>query len=185
MHIQMTAKPEYDRSKYGYIIVPVTKEMNAEAEHRALSLGALTGSIRHGMGNRVGYIGQIAVRDAIEGMKELDTHDFDLVYEGTTPIEVKTKDRTVPPKPHYECSVAEMNHSQKSSFYVFVSVTRLSTYNRVASDYNTAFILGYMQTTEYLQAAIHMKIGDVDPSNNFTVKANCYNLPIRALHRFW
>ena len=181
----MTAKSEYDRSQYGYIIVPVTKEMNAEAEHRALSLGALTGSIRHGMGNRVGYIGQIAVRDAIEGMKELDTHDFDLVYEGTTPIEVKTKDRTVPPKPHYECSVAEMNHSQKSSFYVFVSVTRLSTYNRVASDYNTAFILGYMQTTEYLQAAIHMKIGDVDPSNNFTVKANCYNLPIRALHRFW
>lgn len=185
MIIRMTAKPEYDRNQYGYIIVPVTKEMNAEAESRAFSLGPVTGSIRNGMGNRVGYIGQIAVRDAIGGMKELDTRDFDLVYEGTTPVEVKTKDRTVPPKPHYECSVAEMNHSQNASFYVFVSVTRLSAYNRVASDYNTAFILGYMQTSEYLQTATHMKIGDRDPSNNFTVRANCYNLPIRALNRFW
>ncbi len=179
MRIQMTAKPEYDRDQYGYIIVPVTKKMNDEAEQRALSLGALTGSIRHGMGNRVGYIGQIAVRDAIEGMKELDTHDFDLVYDGTTPIEVKTKDRTVRPKPYYECSVAEMNHSQNASFYVFVSVFRHET------EYKLAFILGYMQTSDYLQAAKHMKIGDKDPSNNFTVRANCYNLPIQALHRFW
>ena len=36
MIIRMTAKPEYDRNQYGYIIVPVTKEMNAEAESRAL-----------------------------------------------------------------------------------------------------------------------------------------------------
>ncbi len=44
-----------------------------------------------------------------------------------------------------------------------------------------AWLLGRMNRKEYFDKARYMKKGDIDPSNNFTVKANCYNLQIKEL----
>jgi hypothetical protein len=38
-----------------------------------------------------------------------------------------------------------------------------------------------MNRKKYFDKARYMKKGDIDPSNNFTVKANCYNLQIKEL----
>ena len=34
---------------------------------------------------------------------------------------------------------------------------------------------------EYFNKATFLKKGDIDPSNNYTVKADCYNVPISEL----
>ena len=45
-----------------------------------------------------------------------------------------------------------------------------------------AWLLGRMNHKEYFKKARFMAKGEVDPNNNFTVKANCYNLQIKELH---
>ena len=47
------------------------------------------------------------------------------------------------------------------------------------------WVLGYMEKEEYFNKATLLKKGQVDPSNNFTVKADCYNLPISKLRTDW
>jgi hypothetical protein len=38
-----------------------------------------------------------------------------------------------------------------------------------------------MKKNEYFQQAKYLKKGEVDPSNNYTVRATCYNLTIDKL----
>ena len=45
-----------------------------------------------------------------------------------------------------------------------------------------AWLLGRMDHKEYFKKARFMAKGEVDLNNNFTVKANCYNLQIKELH---
>jgi hypothetical protein len=169
----------FNRDDNGYIKVPTDPEMCHTAWEKAKRLGVLTNSIRSGMGNLVGYLGQLAVEKAIIGMKVEETYDYDLVCDGRR-IEVKTKDRTVPPQPFYECSIAKYNPSQATDYYIFASTYRLPRdYN-----YSLIYILGYIEPSEYFKKATHLKKGDIDYQNNFTVKADCYNLPIRDLHGF-
>ena len=44
------------------------------------------------------------------------------------------------------------------------------------------WILGYKTKEEYFKEANFLKQGQIDPSNNYTVKADCYNLKIKNLH---
>jgi hypothetical protein len=164
----------YQKDDYGNIVVPVTEDILRVCKSRADNLGELRGSIRKGKGNLVGYIGQESVERAICGVTREDTYDYDLKCGGYR-IEVKSKDRSVPPRPEYECSVAEMNHTQAADYYVFVSVFR------PMSGYETAYILGYITPVDYFKRARFMHKGDLDPSNNFVVRADCYNLPIHRL----
>jgi hypothetical protein len=46
------------------------------------------------------------------------------------------------------------------------------------------WILGWMDKDEYLNRATFMVEGEIDPSNNFKVRADCYNLPISELRSF-
>jgi hypothetical protein len=38
-----------------------------------------------------------------------------------------------------------------------------------------------MKKQEYFDKATYLKKGEVDPSNNYTVRATCFNLPIDKL----
>ena len=77
------------------------------------------------------------------------------------------------PRIFYDCSVAETSLHQDCDEYIFVSVL---------NDMSKAWLLGRMDRKEYFDKARYMKKGDIDPSNNFTVKANCYNLQIKELN---
>ena len=46
---------------------------------------------------------------------------------------------------------------------------------------DVGWFLGSMGHDEYYNKATFLKKGDVDPSNNFTVRADCYNLKIEEL----
>jgi hypothetical protein len=173
------ANPAFTKDEHGYIKVPVTEHMLMVAKQKAGTLGVLKNSIRNGSGNVVGYLGQLAVLKAIVGVKHEDTYDYDLVSDGYR-YEVKTKDRTVRPLPHYCCSVAKFNCTQHTDYYIFASTYRA----RGSYDYETVYVLGYIYFSEYFHNATFLKKGDVDPSNNFTVHADCFNLPISKLHLF-
>jgi len=66
--------------------------------------------------------------------------------------------------------VAAYNTTQGCKAYVFT---------RICND--KAWILGWKGKDEYYQQAKFLTKGDVDPLNNFTVKADCYNLKISDL----
>jgi len=153
------------------IEVKITQDMIDKAESKSQDMGVLNNSIRNGKGNLVGFLGeQVAVK--IMGGSESNTYDYDIITSDGKKVDVKTKQTTVKPKPFYECSVAEFNTTQKCDMYVFV---------RVKNTLDVAWFLGVMDKEKYFHKARYLKKGDVDPSNNFVVRANCYNLKIEDL----
>ena len=153
------------------IEVQVTQDMIDNAKSKSEEMGALNNSIRRGEGNLVGFIGeQVAL--AVLGGSWSNTYDYDLITPEGKKVDVKTKQTTVAPRSYYECSVAKFNTKQQCDVYAFV---------RVKSSLDTAWFLGVMDKKEYYKRATPLKRGDVDPSNNFTVRADCYNLKIADL----
>jgi hypothetical protein len=151
--------------------VKVSQQMVDAAINKSKSMGTLNNSITSGKGNVAGFLGE-AVAALILGADESNTYDYDIQLEDGTTIDVKTKRTSVPPRKHYECSVAELNTKQKCDYYAFV---------RVHNDLHTAWFLGVYPKSKYYEDAVYLRKGEVDPSNNFTVKSNCYNMPISQL----
>lgn len=151
------------------IEVPVSQEIISRATKKAHQMGKLNNSIRNGDGNLVGFIGEYVVSDYLNCAIE-NTYDYDLVHLGVR-IDVKTKQCTSPPRPFYECSVAAFNTQQKCKAYIFVRVKN-----------QTAWILGWLPKDRYFKTARFLKKGEIDDSNGFTVKADCYNVRIDQLY---
>ena len=137
---------------------------------RAEKLPLLNNSIRKGEGSLVAYIGEEVVKSVLNGNIK-DTYDYDIIYQDIK-VDVKTKERTVAPKSYYECSVADFNTKQECDEYAFVSV--LNTLKE-------AWYLGKISKLDFYKKAVFHRKGEVDPANNFTFKADCYNIPISLL----
>ncbi len=158
--------------------VPLTEVMKAAAKKQADSLGSLRHSIRGGKGNYIGFLGEEAVRavtgaprrDESTDMKSVYSHD--MVAPNGTKLEVKSKEVTSCPKPFYDCSVCNWNPRQACDCYVFV---------RVLNDYSVAWVLGAASREHYFKTCTYHRKGEKDARNNFTFRANCYNLPINKL----
>jgi hypothetical protein len=45
-----------------------------------------------------------------------------------------------------------------------------------------AWYLGKISKVDFYKTATFHKKGDIDPDNNFTFKADCYNIPISKLN---
>ena len=158
------------------IEVEITDEMKRRAWAKARQMGDINNSITHGDGNIAGFIGEEVANSVIGGMVN-NTYDYDIT-DGDTTYDVKTKRCTSPPKNFYECSVAEYNTRQKCDRYVFV---RLEYVNK---RWGRAWVLGWMDKKKYLKKAVRLRKGDIDESNGFVVKANCYNMKIKDLNSF-
>ena len=155
------------------IKLEVTNDIVEIAISKSKEMGELNNSITSGEGNLAGFIGEEIVSRFIGGTIQ-NTYDYDIICCGKT-YDVKTKRCTSPPKEFYECSVAAFNIKQKCDKYVFVRVQFKN--NR----YGPAWILGCKDKAEYFQKSKKMKKGEIDPSNNFIVKADCYNMSIKEL----
>lgn len=153
------------------IEVPIDKDMIDKAKYMAEDLPSLRNSIERGGGNVAGLIGEV-VAAAVLGATICNTYDYDIVAAGAK-IDVKTKRCTSKPRPDYDCSVAAYNTKQRCDYYAFV---------RVLNDYTKAWYLGSIPKVEYFRRARKMTAGQIDPSNGFTVKADCYNLKIEELN---
>jgi len=152
------------------IQVKITPSIISRAKKKAATVGNLQGSITGSLSHVVGAIGEIIVADVM-GADESNTYDYDLVRGGER-IDVKTKRCNTRPFPHYDCSVAAHGTNQNCDSYVFV---------RILTDTSRAWILGSIPKPDFYTRATKYKRGDIDPTNGFTFKADCYNLPISEL----
>ena len=159
--------------------VKFTDDMVARAKAKAKSLGSINNSIRKGKGNIVGYLGEEIVAhymkaDIISNDEGTEKYNYDLVKDGKK-IEVKSKERTVPPKGYYDASVAETSRHQKTDIYVFTSI-QCNGGKPVR-----AWICGQKDAKEYFEQARFYAKGDIDPSNNFEVLTDMHNMPYKDL----
>jgi hypothetical protein len=149
----------------------ITKEMIESCKEKANEIGKLKNSITRGEGNLSGILGEYIVHQNLPNSLWKNTYDYDLIDDGKK-IDVKTKRSKYKPLDFYDVAIAETSLHQKCDEYVFVTIL---------NDMSKAWIVGRMDHEEYFERARYMKKGQVDPSNNFTVKANCYNLQIKEL----
>jgi hypothetical protein len=168
-----------DITTEGFIRVDFTPEMIETATAKAKDLGVLKNSIRKGMGNLVGFLGEEMVLVAFPGAKSENTYQHDISLPGIT-IEVKSKDRTVAPRLDYDASVANYNTSQRADYYVFTSIFR----NKATGEYTHGHIIGMIEKERYKSMATFWRKGEIDPSNGWEVSADCYNVSYRDLKRF-
>lgn len=154
------------------VVVSITKADVKKATTIADSIGKLKNSIRKGAGNLVGALGEVIVRKFIKG-KQDNTYDYDLMKKNGR-LEVKTKECTCPPEPHYNCTVAACNTKQDCDFYVFV---------RVLKELDKAWILGFIDKETFYKKSYFGKKGEIDPNSNMNWKfrADCYNIRIDQL----
>ena len=165
------------------------QSMIDEAVKKAEDLGSINNSITSGRGNLAGYLAEIALTKYLDCKniscdKGRDKYDYDLIKDGRK-IDVKTKRRTVDPKPFFEVSIAGTSKHQKTDTYAFISITfkekrgmgSKAQYYGVES----IWLCGFMSKEDYFDKAIFWKKGAVDPSNGFKVHADMYNMPISSL----
>ena len=154
----------------------INKKVLNASKKRARKLPLLNNSIRKGEGAIVAYIGEEVVNKVLKGKIE-DTYDYDIIYGKNIKVDVKTKERTVPPKKHYNCTVADFNTKQKCDEYAFVSVL---------NDHSAAWYLGKINKKDFYKKATFYKEGELDPdsppSREFYFRADCYNIPISELN---
>jgi hypothetical protein len=172
------------------ISLPFSQEMIDSAKLKANSLGSINNSILRGAGNIAGYLGEEALAayidaDIVSNNRGLDKYNHDLLLEDGHRIEVKTKRRTVAPKPHYDVSVAKTSKHQQPDIYAFISLE----FDRATKDHpkkyyglKRVWLCGFMGACDYWEMAKLWKSGQIDKRNNFKTHVDMYNLPIRELH---
>lgn len=150
------------------IEVIVTDSIIDEATHMADAMGKLNNSITKGDGNIAGFIGEIVVRNYLNA-QQANTYDYDLILDDGLRVDVKTKRTGVKPMGFYDCSVAELSLHQDCDAYAFC---------RVKNDYNSCWFIGLIPHDRYFEISRYLKKGEIDRSNNYTVKSSCYNVEI-------
>ncbi len=159
------------------IEVKITEEMKKSAWAKSREMGVIKNSIMKGDGNIAGFLGEEVANVVINGTIN-NTYDYDLVAQDGTKYDVKTKRCTSPPKPYYDCSVANFNTKQKCDRYVFV---RIENKNK---RWGRAWVLGWLTHDDYFKKARKLTKGQKDPSNGFIVRADCHNVAISELNKF-
>ena len=142
-----------------------------KAKTKANQMGKLNNSITKGQGNIAGFLGEEIVLNYLNE-NDNNSYDYDLVLKDGRKVDVKTKRTTVKPRTNYDCSVAAFNTKQKCDVYIFC---------RILNDMSRGWILGYKDKKDYFDEARFMKKNQIDPANNFRVKADCYNVAIEDL----
>ena len=149
-----------------------TNDEIKKAAEMASEMGTLKHSLTEGGGNQAGFLAEIVVARHI-GARQANTYDYDLIMPDGRTIDVKAKRTSVEPKEHYECSIFAYNTTQACDYYAFC---------RVLKDLSTVWILGIIKKKDYYSRATKRLKGDYDSSNNFTFKADSYNMKISDLN---
>lgn len=161
---------------YAPIKVPISKRMLKNALER--DCGQMNAqSFMKGKGNVVGFLGEEMVLSLSPEFKIIDSYDYDLTFKGFT-FDVKTKHQTVDfePKSTYDASICSDSLHQKTQYYIFCRVFRDGRGN-----YPYGWVIGFISKNKYFKNALSLKKGDLDPSNNFTVRQDCFNLKYKSL----
>jgi hypothetical protein len=173
-----------------FLRVHITSDMYQRAMDRAESLPVFHGSHRKEEANVVGCLGEI-VFESVLGANEIPfqplyttRHDLriktaSLVHKT---IEVKTKDRTVAPRPRYEATLPAYNHDhQVADYYGFVSLQRDTRDKRGIERFHSAWVVGVANQRIFDRHKKFWKAGQQDPTNGTVFWTDCWNLYIHQL----
>ena len=152
--------------------ITISLDMIDKARKKSDEMGVIKNSILKGNGSVAGFIGEQIALQVLGGSWE-NTYDYDLITPDGRKIDVKTKQTSVKPLPDYDCSIARYNTKQKCDAYAFV---------RVKNNLTIGWYLGMLDKEEYFEKAEFLKKGEIDPSNNYKVRADCHNVKIFQLN---
>lgn len=129
-------------------------------------------SIRQGSGSPFGCLGEVVAADFF-GVPLEPTRDYDIIipaYDeslrliGRAKVDVKTKDRNVPPDPEkHDATVSDYNTQQKAHLYLFASTQKP---HRFSSFYDThsCYLIGFGRKDEVFADANFRRKGTTDPN---------------------
>jgi hypothetical protein len=129
------------------IEVKITDEMLLSAREKATEMGLLHNSILRGGGSIAGFLGEQVVLNVLGG-SWLNSYDYDIVLDDGRKVEVKTKQTSATPLPHYSCSISNFNTKQDCDIYAFT---------RILKDFSKGWFLGYLSKEEYFDKSVFMK----------------------------
>lgn len=170
-----------------YKRIYLTPELLAEASGRAEALPVFENSHREHDANIVGCIGEVLFERLLhhagipfEDQRESTRHDYAV---GDTCIDVKTKDRTVRPRAHFDNSVPLYNHEhQRPDYYYFVSLLRdPRSADTGPGRFTEGFLLGGISIGNLDRDGITWQAGQTDPSNGTTFWTACVNVRMGQL----
>jgi hypothetical protein len=170
----------------GMIVITPSSMQIAETMRRVRESGDYKKSIRGKPARQVGFLGEIIVRDYLVSRgyryQETRTTQNDALLNGRK-IEVKSKERSVPPKSNYEGSIAAYNKEhQDVDAHIFVSFVKSTKYRK--DDVRRlikAFVVGVADNIIVERNAYLRPEGMVDASNGFDTPMECYNLRFDCL----
>lgn len=161
--------------------IPITDSIRDLAKVRIDTLKVLPGSHRKEAANEVGVLGELLVERAFDEAGIRYTADFRTTHDLTVPagtVDIKTKDRTVVPRPEYDCSVPLYNHDhQRPDFYIFVSLLREKGVEGLER-FTRGFIVGAIGQRALNECGVKWEAGQTDPSNGTTFWTDCLNVRV-------
>ena len=159
------------------IRVEITDAMRENAIKTAAEYATkLNKSIRKGEGTVAGCLGEEIFHYTFPFLERVNTYDYDFINRSTgTTYEIKTKERTVPPKLSYDCSISDLTRKQEVDWYVFA---------QVLNDYSVGWLFGGIKAVCFFEEATFYRKGDRDERNNFTFHCDTRNITICDLNPF-
>ena len=159
-----------------------------EAFRRSEELPIMNKSHRGYKANQVGCLGEVIIEEFFNdhGVYFRDdrseyTHDYEINHRFT--LDVKTKDRTVVPRVHYENSVPcyQMDY-QKPDFYYFVSLYRdKGTDTTDIRRFTEGYIVGGINRNKLLKIGTLWEKDSIDDSNDTHFWTDCINIKMSDL----
>ncbi len=164
-----------------YIKYDITAEMVDRAIERTTKVGLLKGNQKGVSAVTDGNLGEQVFKkylddNGIPNEPDIDNFHHDFFVCGKT-IEVKSKLRTVQPRPDFSATVpaAQINH-QRPDWFIFISLEK----DRKARVPHTAYIVGRIRGHEFVKRSIFKKKGTLEP-NGMVIHHDCYNVFINQL----
>ena len=162
----------------------ISEEIIWLAEKRIEDIPILKNSIRGKEANLIGSIGEVLFEKFIqdEGLMieketgEYNQYNHDFIVNKMFTVDVKTKDRTVPPKDYYDCTVPVKNLGyQNPDFFYFISLLR------EGETFTEGFLLGAINLPNLKKKGEIWMEGDIDVRNGKRIRNNCINVTVKNL----
>jgi hypothetical protein len=152
------------------------------AQKRADRMPEYKRSMRGAPGNEVGALGELVAIDYLQSVG-VDVEDAQQIgYDLSTAhgtFDVKAKERKVPPRPYYECTVPDyVREAQKPDWYLFVSLT--SGLGTGVRRFTEAWVLGTISGVDFDRLAVLWEPGKTD-SNGWGATVPCWNVKVSSL----
>lgn len=169
-------------------IIPFTEEMIKSAHEKVLiKQGEISPfSEKNKTAQFAGFLSEEAIAAYFGGkLISFDNNDerrfdYDLVVDNRH-IEIKAKQRTVPPQPHYTVGVGKHSEHQDADMFYFTSLEWATRTDGLYAGLKHIWFVGGKQRDDFFEQAELVRKDQHQGYNGWRASADVYNLPISKL----